>query len=119
MRISRIHESVISVYNPVPYNICSPSVENWGSAKRTPIVFSRCGRGGSSFVGGETVPGSKELADHLSRTFLLEDDLTNSYCYPALQETSDGFLAAYYHSADTGICLRDLKIAKVLKSEYL
>lgn len=119
MRIARAGDCVLSVYNPVPYNILLNKTESWGAPKRTPLVFTRCGNGGLSFIAENGVPSPRELEDHAGRTFLLEDDIANSYCYPSLQETSDGFLAAYYHSADTGICLRDLRISKVFRNEYM
>ena len=45
--------------------------------------------------------------------YLLEDDTTNSYCYPTIIEVDDGFLVAYYHSNGTNMCLNSTKITKV------
>ena len=50
-------------------------------------------------------------------TYLLEDDVTSSYCYPAILETEDGFLVSYYHSDGGPICLNATKVTKVYKSE--
>ena len=49
--------------------------------------------------------------------YLLEDDITNSYCYPALLEVEDGFLVSYYHSNNTNVCLNSTKITKVYFNE--
>ena len=49
----------------------------------------------------------------VNNCYLLEDDTTNSYCYPAIIEVEDGFLVAYYHSGNTDVCLNCTKIIKV------
>ena len=52
-----------------------------------------------------------------SRTFLLEDDLSSTYCYPSILAVRDGFLVAYYHSNSGDYTLNCLKIAKVYYDE--
>ena len=47
------------------------------------------------------------------RSYLLEDDPKNAYCYPAVIEVADGFLVSYYHSNGTGQFLNCTKITKV------
>ena len=51
------------------------------------------------------------------RTYLMEDDVNDDYCYPAVLEGDDYFLAAYYHSNGTNVALNSLKVTKVLYSE--
>lgn len=117
MRVKQVGGLAAAVYNPVAFNVLSNGVENWNSPKRTPIVcaISRddahsLNRRGVTFVNGG-------LRDFRAQVYLLEDDLTNSYCYPAITETADGFLVAYYHSNGTPHCLRSSKVVKVRREE--
>ena len=57
------------------------------------------------------------MAFFVKDVYLLEDDYTNSYCYPAMIETKDGFLVAYYHSNNSTYCLNSSKITKVYRTE--
>ena len=88
----------LAVFNPIPRYQGRPASEPWG---RTPLVCA------VSRDRGRTFP----------QIFYIEDDLSNGYCYPALLETHDGFLLAYYHSNNTGICLNSCRITKVSFSE--
>ena len=49
--------------------------------------------------------------------FLLEDSTADTYCYPSICETKDGFVVAYYHSAGGTYTLAATKIAKVYFNE--
>ena len=57
------------------------------------------------------------LLDFAANCYLLEEDRSDSYCYPALQETRDDFLVAYYHSNGGEVCLNSTKIIKVYLDE--
>ena len=57
------------------------------------------------------------LAPVAKRTFLLEEDRENSYCYPAALAVKDGILVAYYHSDGSEFCLNASKIIKIDYSE--
>jgi hypothetical protein len=57
------------------------------------------------------------LLDFEKNAYLLESDESESYCYPAVIETKDGFLVSYYYSNGTGICLNSTRIKKVYFSE--
>ena len=48
---------------------------------------------------------------------MLEDDISNDYCYPAVIEGDDYFLVTYYHSNGTNVALNSLKVVKVAYSE--
>lgn len=90
----------VAVFNPVPEHLLRKESEPWG---RTPYVIAVSTDRGKTFA--------KE------NVFYLEDDRDNGYCYPAIIETKDGFLVAYYHSNGTEICLNSLKMIKVTYDE--
>lgn len=90
----------VAVFNPEPEHLLRDESEPWG---RTPYVIA--------------VSADKAKTFKKENVFCLEDDRTNGYCYPAITETSGGFLVAYYHSNGTGVCLNSLKITKVTFDE--
>jgi hypothetical protein len=73
--------------------------------------------GGLSFVDMTKSFSDGGFLPFVEKCCLLESDTENSYCYPAVIETKDGFLVAYYHSDNTPICLNGTKITKVMLSE--
>ncbi len=88
-----------AIFNPVPEHALLGD-EFWG---RTPYVLAVSTDKGATF--------KKE------NLFYLEDDLKNGYCYPAVTDCEGGFLVAYYHSNNSGICLNSTKIIKVMYEE--
>ncbi len=95
----------VAVFNPKPryygfheIDPCQYKNQLWG---RSPLVCLVSRDHGTTFPEG----------------FLLEDDPTNAYCYPAVFAGSDYFLVAYYHSNGSGKCLTSCKIKKVMFSE--
>jgi hypothetical protein len=117
MRVKRVGELVAAVYNPTAFSCLSTAQEAWKSPKRTPIVVSLSRDDGRSFdKRNETFVGGR-LDDFVKDTYLLEDDLASSYCYPAILETKDGFLVSYYHSDGGEICLNATKVTKVYTDE--
>ena len=46
-------------------------------------------------------------------SYMIEDDLTNNYCYPAILEGDGYFLLSYYHSNGTNCPLNSMKIVKI------
>lgn len=117
MRVKRVGDLVAAVYNPTAFSCLSTAKEAWKSPKRTPIVVSLSGDDGRSFdKRNETFVGGR-LDDFVKNTYLLEDDLASSYCYPAILETQDGFLVSYYHSDGGEICLNATKVTKVTYGE--
>lgn len=99
MLVKDVGPYTAAIFNPTPVHmLCNHTV--WG---RTPYVCAVSDDRGQTF--------------RKDRVFYLEDDLNNGYCYPAIIEGDDYFLAAYYHSNNTGICLNSTKIIKVLFSE--
>lgn len=92
----------VAVFNPISSHSKMDSSKTWG---RTPLaVFFTKGRGENFW---------NEI-----KTYLLEDDLDNGYCYPSVFAGKDYFLCSYYHSDNTGNCLCSCKIVKVMYSEF-
>ncbi len=117
MRVKIIRGKPHAVWNPLGFNCLSEATEVWKSPKRTPLVLAiggengeNLGLDGATFRNGGLIPFQKNC-------YLLEDDETNSYCYPSMIETEDGFLVAYYHSNGGEVCLNSTKIIKVYLQE--
>lgn len=117
MRVKKFKTIAAAVFNPIPFHCLNDRTEVWRSPKRTPIVCAvsrddatSFSRRGATFVNGR-------MDSFVCDVYLLEDDTTNSYCYPAMLETKDGFLVAYYHSDNTPYCLTASKITKVYRTE--
>ncbi len=100
MLIKDVKDLTVAVFNPIPNHLLSNDELTWG---RTPYVCAVSSDKGKTFT--------KE------KTYFIEDDYDNGYCYPAIIETADGFLVAYYHSNNSGICLNSTKIIKIKYSE--
>ena len=100
MLIKRIHGKTLSVFNPIPaYTTREPSAP----AGRSPYVLAVSDNDGVTHDG-----------ESFSGLYYLEDDLTNSYCYPTLLETKDGgCLISYYHSNGTPHFLNCAKVVKI------
>ena len=74
---------------------------------------------GHSFDTTGKTPASGHLRAFQDACYFLEDDQAESYCYPSILETSDGFLVSYYHSNGTLICLNSSRITKEQVLTYL
>lgn len=117
MLVKKVGKYTVSVFNPIGYNCLNERFDQCLSPKRTPYVCAVSTDGGESFDStGKTAMYGK-LGDFTAGCFLLEDDYSNSYCYPAVIEVDGGFLVAYYHSNGTGISLDSTKIIKVMYDE--
>ena len=118
MRVKRVGKYVAAVYNPIAYNCLRTDREVWGSPRRTPIVVSLSADDGRSLDGRRmTIAYGGAMDALVKNTYLLEDDTSNSYCYPAILETKDGFLVSYYHSDGSDVCLNSTKVVKVYFDE--
>lgn len=118
MQVKSVHGKTIAIFNPIGYNCINTAFEEWNSPKRTPYVLAISYDGGLSFVEDKTTFRNGGYLPFANNCFYLEDDLTSSYCYPAVIETKDGFLVAYYHSNKSIVCLNCTKIAKVKIEEF-
>lgn len=117
MQVRAAHGYTLAVFNPLGYSCIRDDREQWNSPKRTPFVLAINRDGGVSFSDTETVCEGGKLLPFSACCRFLEDDVENSYCYPAITEVNDGFLVAYYHSDNTIVCLNASKITKVSLAE--
>ena len=99
------------------YNCINPNSEAWGSPKRTPFLLAVSEDDGRSFDTTGITPANGNMNAFLESLYYIEDDLSDSYCYPAIIATKDGFLVSYYHSNGTGVCLNSMKIVKISYGE--
>lgn len=117
MQIRRTGPFTAAIFNPIPYYAGNPRREFWDSPKRTPLACSISKMDGVDFSSNDLRAKDGGLASLEKGLFYLEDDLSNSFCYPSLFEGPDYFLAAYYCSNDTPVCLNCTRITKVMYSE--
>lgn len=117
MRVKRVKDFVVAVYNPVGYNCLQGMTETWGSPKRTPIVLALSRNDGRSFNDRSVTAAGGGFLSVARSTYLLEDDLSNSYCYPSILEVRDGLLVSYYHSDGDARCLNASKVIKIYDEE--
>ncbi len=117
MRVKPVGASAAAVFNPYASHVMREAKERWQSAKRTPLLLSLSADGGLSFdTTGKTLIHNV-MKDFRQNSYLIESDESESCCYPAIQETADGLLIAYYHSGGTDWCLNCGKITKIYRSE--
>ena len=117
MRVKRTGNLTVAVFNPKPFSCVHTDTEVWNSPKRTPLVCAVSFDDGSSFDTTGKTFANGQLLDFAANCYLLEDDETNSYCYPAVIAVKDGFLVSYYHSNSTPICLNSSRVVKVCYNE--
>ena len=113
MLAKNVGKYTLAIFNPIPFSPVNTRTEVWGSPKRTPFVCAVSTDGGLSFVDMSFNSRNGDYKSFVDNCYYLEDDLENSYCYPAVIEVKNGFLVAYYHSDDTDVCLNATKIVKV------
>ena len=113
MQVRNVGNYTVAIFNPLAYNCLREDKEVWKSPKRTPYVCAVSRDGGLSFIGASKTFANGGFDDFAENCYLIEDDRSNSYCYPAILEVADGFLVAYYHSNNTKICLNSVKIIKI------
>ncbi len=104
MLIKKVKDYTLAIFNPIPrYTTRDDGIDNWGRSPFLCAVSKTDGKG-----------KSQEAFD---KVFFLEEDRKNGYCYPSVFEGDDYFLAAYYHSEGTNVCLKSTKIKKIMYSE--
>ena len=95
------------VLNPIPNCFAFPNgvgvpsdakTSTWG---RTPLVIGISNDGNKTFT----------------KTFYVEDDLCNGYCYTGIFDGGDYILLSYYHSNDGPCPLNSNKIVKITYDE--
>ena len=117
MRVKKLDGVAVAVFNPDPFRCTTENTELWGSPKRTPLVISFSKKDGQDFHDrGRAIPDSS-FDEFVKNTYYLENDPNNSFCYPAVLQTRDGFLVSYYYSNGSHICLNATKITKIYNEE--
>lgn len=100
----------LAVWNPVPSTpVTKDDPKRAGCWARTPLACAVADGKGEKFLG--------DLFGVPAKAFILEDDPTECFCYPAVFVGKDYFLCAYYHSYGTGFPLSAGVIKKVMLSE--
>ena len=117
MQVRCVGDCTLAIFNPLGYSCVRDDTELWKSPKRTPYVCAVSRDGGFSFIDATHSSANGGFDSFVENCYLLEDDRSNSYCYPALLEVENGFLVAYYHSNGTPACLNCAKITKVSFNE--
>lgn len=117
MRVRKVGKYTVAVFNPLSYNVLRFDYSARKNTKRTPFVCAVCEDDGVSFDTTGKTFASGALAYFQDLCYLLEDDYSDSYCYPSIFEVKDGFLVAYYHSNGSSYTLNSTKITKVYFSE--
>lgn len=117
MAVKRVGKCTIAVFNPEPLSCVRKLRERWGSSKRTPLVCAISVADATDFKNTNTSLAYRNMDTYFTHCFALETDPKNSFCYPAVMETKDGFLIAYYNSDNEVVPLKAGKIRKVLYSE--
>ena len=96
----------LAVWNPTPP---TPLTNVRNNFTRTPLACAVVDGMGEKFCG--------DLLSTPAKVFLLEDDLKEAYCYPAVFADKDYFLCAYYHSYGQKFILSATVIKKIMLSE--
>lgn len=117
MQVKKIGDYTLAVFNPLAYNCLRTDAEQWGSPKRTPYAVAVSKNDGKEYAVDNCLSHNGGANEFNGLCYLLEDDQTSSYCYPALLPVKGGFLIAYYHSNGSVVCLNCTRIKKVLFSE--
>ena len=117
MRVKKVGKYTVAVFNPLPANCLRDDYTGSGNIRRTPFVIAVSDDDGLSFKTYTDFIDGKHMIKFSSRAFLLEDSLGDTYCYPSVIETKDGFVVAYYHSDGGTYTLASTKISKVYLSE--
>ncbi len=117
MRVMDFGGSVIAVFNPVGHSPAAEYRTPWGSPQRSPLVLAVSGDGGLSFARPAREFTFGAFAEFCRRCFLLEDDPADSFCYPAMIRTGDGYLVTYYCDGGSHRVLNYTRIVKVTDAE--
>ena len=117
MRIKRVGKYTLAVFNPIGANCMRTDYSLRGSIRRTPLVCAVSDDDGFSFNDFADVTNGKKMIAFSKSAYLLEESEKDTYCYPSIFETKDGFLCAYYHSDGGTYTLASTKITKVYFEE--
>lgn len=113
MRVKRVRDLTVAVFNPSGASPMRGDYSARGSIRRTPLVCAVSDDDGRSFGNSADFTDGKPMLRFRKRAYLLESSPDDTYCYPSILETKDGFLVAYYHSGGGTYTLASTKITKV------
>ena len=119
MQVKDAGELTLAIFNPMGYN-CTLAGEDsgWHRQRRTPFVCAVSRDRGALFTSPYKNPANPAETKYFTRAcYYLEDDVTNSYCYPTVLAVDGGFLVSYYHSNGTDFSLNSAKVTKVMLDE--
>lgn len=117
MRVKKVGEFTVAIFNPKPYCGVNDNLVYGFAPRRTPLACAVSRDDGHSFADPGTCGNHARMKAFAENLYLLEDDPTQSYCYPSILEVEGGFLAAYYHSNGQDKVLDSTKITKVMFDE--
>lgn len=117
MRVKRVGNYTVAVFNPLPYHCLRTDFSRRGNTKRTPLACAVSTDDARSFDSTGKDPHGGQFLPFQQSVSLIEDDMRDSYCYPAILATQDGFLVAYYHSNGGTYTLASTKMSKIFFDE--
>ncbi len=116
MRIGDIGGRVGAVFGPVTLCHAEVALKPRGSPCRRPLMLA-VSEDGCSFVRRARDFSFAAFRAFAKRCYLIEDDLSDCYCYPAMIGTADGCLITYYCDGGSGRVLNLSRIVKVTNAE--
>lgn len=118
MIVCKMRGFAIAVLNPIPWAGTFAIAKEWLPHKdRTPFVLIADPTGGEALVKQDFSSRVGEFMPYVRHCYYLEDDRTETYCYPSLIEVEGGLLVAYYYSDRSGKELASARIKKILWEE--
>lgn len=118
MIVRKAKDCTIAVLNPIPWAGTFAIAKEWLPHKdRTPFVLIADPTGGEALVKQDFSSRVGEFMPYVRHCCYLEDDRSETYCYPSLIEVEDGLLVAYYFSDGSGKELASSRIKKILWEE--
>ena len=117
MRVKNAGGFTLAAFNPRSFCCVGANRETMSGIRRTPILCAVSRDGGRSFDGSGKTFVDREFRYFAENCYMLEDDESDSYCYPAIIGVKDGFLVTYYHSGGTDVRLNCTKVVKVKYEE--
>ena len=112
MSVKHVGKYAIAVFNPVPLSCVRELRERWESGKRTPLIWAVSPEDAVDFKNTNVTLAYRNMDAYFSHCFALETDPKNSFCYPTIFETKDGFLVAYYNSDNKVVPLNVVRSGK-------
>ena len=117
MRVERFGDKTIAGFNPLAHSQAAAYRLHWGAPQRSPLVLALSISDGSDFARPVSDFSYNAFNDFCQRCFALEDDPADSFCYPAMIRTKDGFLVTYYCDGGSHRVLNYSHILKISDEE--